>query len=249
MRNAVGMIESVLVLGGTSDIGRAIAARLVAQCGARKVILAQRQLDPDPEIQIGGAEVFHARFDALDVASHQDLIDQVSVGHGDIDVAVLAFGTLGDQALAEKDVGSAIQTVLTNYVGSVSVLTALGRLIESQGHGSIVVLSSVAGERGRRANYVYGSSKAGLDVFAQGLGDRLHAAGGHVLIVRPGFVKTRMTRGMAPAPFATTPDVVAGQVVKGLEEHAAVVYAPPLVRVVMAILKALPRAVFRRLEP
>jgi short-subunit dehydrogenase len=119
--------------------------------------------------------------------------------------------------------------------------------MRTQGHGRIVVISSVAGERARKANFIYGSTKSGLDAFAQGLGDSLVGSGVAVTIVRPGFVVGRMTEGMDPAPFSTTPEAVAEAVVKGIESGADVVYAPPVLRWVFAVMRQLPRAVWRRM--
>ena len=116
-----------------------------------------------------------------------------------------------------------------------------------QGHGRLVVLSSVAGEPARKANFIYGSTKSGLDAFAQGLGDSLVGSGVSVTIVRPGFVVGRMTAGMDPAPFATTPEAVAAAVIRGIESGAEVVYAPPVLRWVFAVMRQLPRAVWRRM--
>jgi decaprenylphospho-beta-D-erythro-pentofuranosid-2-ulose 2-reductase len=127
------------------------------------------------------------------------------------------------------------------------VCLALARRLRAQGHGTLVVLSSVAGERVRAANFVYGSTKAGIDGFCQGLGDALHGSGVRVLIVRPGFVPTKMTAGRDKAPFSTTPDGVAEVVMRGLERGAETVWAPPVLRVVMAVARHLPRPVFRRL--
>ena len=143
-------------------------------------------------------------FDADDLASHGAVLDEVVRRHGRIDVVVVAFGILGDQARAEHDAAHAVQVAHTDYVAHVSVLTHLAQLLRAQGDG-VVVFSSVAGVRVRRANYVYGSAKAGLDGFASGLADALHGTGVRLLLVRPGFVIGRMTAGMAPAPFATTP--------------------------------------------
>jgi decaprenylphospho-beta-D-erythro-pentofuranosid-2-ulose 2-reductase len=126
------------------------------------------------------------------------------------------------------------------------MLAVAGRM-RRQGHGRIVVLSSVAGERARRANFIYGSSKSGLDAFSQGLADALVGTGVGVTIVRPGFVVGRMTEGMTPAPFATTPAAVADAVVRGIESGAAIVYVPPVLRWVFAVMRHLPRAVWRRM--
>jgi decaprenylphospho-beta-D-erythro-pentofuranosid-2-ulose 2-reductase len=136
--------------------------------------------------------------------------------------------------------------VAANYGGAVSTLLHVAGRLRAQGHGAIVVLSSVAGERVRASNFVYGSTKAGLDAFAQGLGDSLAGSGVDVLVVRPGWVATRMTEGLDPAPFATTPEVVAAAVADGLTRRREVVWAPGILRVVFAAFRHLPRPLWRK---
>ncbi len=160
---------------------------------------------------------------------------------------VLAFGVLGDQATFDADPVAAAAAVTTNYSGAVSVGLAVAARLRAQGHGDLVVLSSVAGERVRRANFVYGSSKAGLDAFAQGLGDSLAGSGASVLVVRPGFVASSMTAGLDPAPMATTPDAVAAAVVKGLRAGRRTIWVPGALRVVFAVFRHLPGPVWRRM--
>jgi decaprenylphospho-beta-D-erythro-pentofuranosid-2-ulose 2-reductase len=216
------------------------------------VILAGRapeDLKPaaDELSALGAETVERVPFDALQPEGHDAFVDGVFDRHGDIDLALVAFGVLGDQAEAQRDTQAAIEVLRTNFVGAASVCLALARRLRAQGHGTLVVLSSVAGERVRAANFVYGSTKAGIDGFCQGLGDALHGSGVRVLIVRPGFVPTKMTAGRDKAPFSTTPDGVAEVVMRGLERGAETVWAPPVLRVVMAVARHLPRPVFRRL--
>ena len=142
----------------------------------------------------------------------------------------------------------AVQLARTNYVGAVSVCLAVARRLREQGHGTLIVLSSVAGERVRRSNFIYGSTKAGLDGFAQGLGDALAGSGAGVLIVRPGFVKTKMTAGMAAAPLSTTPESVATATVRALQRGQEIVWVPWPLRWVMVVIRHLPRSLFRRLK-
>ena len=166
---------------------------------------------------------------------------------GDIDMVLLAFGILGDQAHDEREPAAAVRVAQTNYTGAVSAGLVCARALQTQGHGSLVVLSSVAGERARRANFIYGSSKAGLDAFAQGLGDALHGTGVHVMVVRPGFVRSKMTAGLPEAPLATTPEAVATAIELGLRRRSETVWVPGALRVVMSALRHVPRTVFRRL--
>lgn len=252
MTDALGSPQSVLVLGGGSEIGLAVVRRLVAR-RARTVVLAGREperLKPaaDELLGLGATTVEVVAFDALEAAGHDRFVDEVFDRHGDLDLVLLAFGVLGDQEEAERDTGAALEVVRTNFLGAVSVALPVARRLRAQGHGTLVVLSSVAGERARRANFVYGSSKAGLDAFAQGLGDSLVGTGVRVMVVRPGFVHTKMTAGRPPAPLATTPEAVADVVVRGLETGAEVVWAPPVLRFVMSGMRHLPRSVFRRIR-
>ena len=160
---------------------------------------------------------------------------------------VVAAGVLGDQTVDEQDPSAAAAVITTNFTGMASAMLAVTERLRHQGHGRLVVLSSVAGERARRANFIYGASKSGLDAFSQGLADALVGSGVGVTIVRPGFVVGRMTEGMAPAPFATTPEAVADAVVRGISSGASVVYVPPVLRWVFAVMRHLPREVWRRM--
>ncbi|MFF0158902.1 decaprenylphospho-beta-D-erythro-pentofuranosid-2-ulose 2-reductase [Streptomyces sp. NPDC005263] len=249
MKDAFGIPQSLLVLGGTSQIALATARRLIAR-RTRTVWLAGR---PTPaleaaasELRALGADVHTVAFDALDPESHEVVLGKV-FAEGDIDMALLAFGILGDQAHDERDPSGAVRVAQTNYTGAVSAGLVTASALQDQGHGSLVVLSSVAGERARRTDFIYGSSKAGLDAFAQGLGDALHGTGVHVMVVRPGFVRTKMTAGLPETPLATTPEAVAAAVELGLRRRSETVWVPGTLRVVMSALRHLPRTVFRRL--
>jgi len=256
MDNALGNPGSVLVLGGTSEIALAITGRLldggtsrVALAGRDEAALeaAAKQLR---ERAGGRAEVVAVEFDAAATDRHEAALEAgVAAVGGDVDLVLLAFGQLGDQEQLEAQPELSVPLTTVNYVGAVSAGLLVARRFRAQGHGTLVVLSSVAGERARRANYVYGSTKAGLDTFAQGLGDALHPLGCRVMVVRPGFVTTRMTTHLEPppGPLSTTAEAVADAVVKGLQQGADVVYAPPVLRLVMALVRVLPRAVIRRL--
>lgn len=250
MKDALGAVQSVLVLGGRSEIGVAIAAELARPRHAA-VILAARQPDAlGPELdaltRAGAGSVHPLAFDAVDTDSHTGVLEAARRLVGDLDVVVLAFGVLGDQAADAAGGDGAVRVAQTNYVGAVSAGLAAARVLREQGHGTLVVLSSVAGERVRRANYIYGSTKAGLDGFAQGLGDDLAGSGARVLIVRPGWVKGRMTAGMPAAPFATTPAAVAQATAAALASGKEIVWVPGLLRPVFAIFRHLPRALWRR---
>lgn len=243
------MGETVVVLGGRSEIGLAVARRLVS--GATVVLATRRSADLDSVERglrgAGAVAVDRVEFDADDVGSHGEVLDGIVRRHGRLDVVVVAFGILGEQARAERDAAHAVQIAHTDYLAHVSVLTHLATILRAQGAGALIVFSSVAGVRVRRANYVYGSAKAGLDGFASGLADALHGSGVRLVLVRPGFVIGRMTAGMAPAPFATTPDLVADTTVRALRSGRDEVWVPAVLRPVFAGLRLLPRAIWRRL--
>ncbi|MTD57472.1 SDR family NAD(P)-dependent oxidoreductase [Amycolatopsis pithecellobii] len=244
------MSGTVLVLGGRSEIGLAVAQRLVEP--GRTVVLAARRSDDLGEqealLRKAGAEsVARVEFDADDLARHRPVLDEVVAQHGPIDVVVVAFGILGDQQRAENDAAHAAAVVHTDYLAHVHVLTEIANVLRAQGHGTIVVFSSVAGIRVRRANYVYGSAKAGLDGFASGLADALHGGPVRLLLVRPGFVIGRMTEGMSPAPFSSTPDQVADATVAALRRGRGEVWVPAVLRPAFFLMRLLPRAVWRRL--
>ena len=240
---------SILILGGRSEIGLEVARRLGA---GRKVILAARRSDDlvreaDHLRSIGASEVECVEFDADDLDSHDEFFTRTFADHGPIAAVVVAFGILGDQARAEHDATHAVEIIHTDFVAQVSVLTILANLLRTQGNGQLVVFSSVAGVRVRKANYVYGSAKAGLDGFASGLGDALKGSGVGLLLVRPGFVIGRMTEGMDPAPFSSTPGQVADAVVGALQKGRDRVWVPGLLRWVYVIARVIPQPIWRRM--
>lgn len=252
MKNALGAVQSALVLGGGSDIAQATLRELVP-AGCRTVVLAAREPSNLARqvaelTDLGATTVHTVAFDASDVPTHAPTIDKCFDEHGDIDLVMIAFGVLGHGAGIDTPPEVAADAVTTNYVGAVSSGLAAAKRLRDQGHGTIVVLSSVAGERARRSNFVYGSSKAGMDAFAQGLGDALVGSGVRVIVVRPGFVHSKMTTGLDPAPFSTTPDAVAGVITKALASSKEIVWAPPLLQGVAFAFRHLPRAVWRKVS-
>ncbi|TDP97854.1 SDR family NAD(P)-dependent oxidoreductase [Labedaea rhizosphaerae] len=237
---------STLVLGGRSEIGVAVAKRL----GGDLVLAARRSDDLDAEVAeltAAGAKVATVEFDADDVARHGAFLDQVTEQHGLPDTVVVAFGILGDQARAERDAAHAMAIVHTDYLAHVGILTEVAARFRERGSGTIVVFSSVAGVRVRKANYVYGSAKAGLDGFASGMADALHGTGVRLVLVRPGFVIGRMTAGMAPAPLSSTPDQVADATVAAVRKGKDVVWVPGMLRPVFFVMRLLPQVIWRRL--
>lgn len=243
-------MSAVVVFGGRSEIGLAIARRLAAE--ASVVVLAVRPgSDAAAEasaVEAAGARVDVMEFDADDTARHRQVVADIEARHGPIGTAVLAFGVLGDQERAEHDEAEVVRVLHTDFVAQASLLTVLADVMRPRRSGRIVAFSSVAGVRVRRANYVYGSAKAGLDGFASGLADALHGSGVDLVIARPGFVIGRMTEGMEPAPFSSTTDQVADAVVARLRGGGApVLWIPWQLRAMFSVSPFVPRPVWRRM--
>jgi decaprenylphospho-beta-D-erythro-pentofuranosid-2-ulose 2-reductase len=249
MIDAVGNPQSLLLLGGTSEIALATAERYASRRPLR-VVLAGR---PSPRLDTA-AERLHGKgctvstlpFDALKPETHAEVIEK-AFADGDIDVTLVAFGLLGNQEKAWTDLPTALELARVNYVAAVSVGVALASELQRQGHGALVALSSVAGERARRSNFVYGSTKAGFDAFYTGLTEALRPAGIKVCVIRPGFVHTKMTEGLAAAPMSVTPEQVAEVIVDSVAKGREQAWAPAPMRFVMSALRHLPRPIFRRL--
>jgi decaprenylphospho-beta-D-erythro-pentofuranosid-2-ulose 2-reductase len=251
MIDATGMPETAVVLGGSSAIARAVLTAL-ARRRLRAVLLVGRdeaRLE-EARVDLRAAGVERVETAAADLTHLDDLEGLAGRSFallGDVDLLVVAAGVLGHADLDRLDPRSVGDQLTTNFVGPAAAMAAYARRLSEQGHGRILVLSSVAGVRVRRANFVYGAAKAGLDGFAQGLGDALAGSGVSVTIVRPGFVRTPMTEGLPEAPFATDAATVAAAVVRGLERGARVVWVPQGLRYVFAGLRVLPPALWRRL--
>lgn len=241
--------EVVVIFGGRSEIGVELALRLAR--GATVILAARGAHRLDDEVaalRAAGSAAVHVKgFDADDLASHTAVLDELTTEHGPITTAVLAFGVLGDQHRAERDADHAVAVVHTDYVAQVNLLTLLTQRMRAAGRGRIVVFSSIAGARVRRANYVYGSAKAGLDGFASGLADALHGSGVHLLIVRPGFVIGRMTEGMSAAPLSSTPAQVAEATAQALARGRRAVWVPWSIRPVIFATRFVPQALWRRM--
>lgn len=245
MKDGQGRYQTTVLLGGTSEIGQAIIRSIGLAPGGR-VVLAGRSVTKMEGLP---AEVSSeaAEYDALAPDTHDALIESLANQYGDLDLVIAAAGVLGSQEEHDADTMAAVRTMQANYVGNVSALIATARQMKKQGHGTIVVISSVAGLRGRASNYLYGSTKAGLDAFASGLADALVGTGVKVVIVRPGFVHSRMTKGMKAAPQSTTPEAVGQVVAAALKSGKTDVYAPSALGLVFLVLRNLPRAIFRKL--
>jgi decaprenylphospho-beta-D-erythro-pentofuranosid-2-ulose 2-reductase len=255
MQNAVGGVDSILLLGGRSEIGLAIAERLV-RFGARRVVLAARDAKDEADLgeaprklrAAGPVELHMLDFDATEPQTHREVIREAARLVGDLDVVISAFGVLGDQRDLEGDPAAAARNAEANFTGHISAGLAAAERLRTQGHGTLVALSSVAGVRARRANFVYGAAKAGVDAFAQGLDDALHGSGARVLIVRPGHVHTQMSAHVSAAPFPATSQEVAVRVVDALHHGRRTVWVPRILGPVSVALRLLPRPLWRRLS-
>lgn len=247
------MTGSILLFGGRSEIGLAVATRLAA--GHPVVLAARRSADLAEQtaalLAAGATQVSTVEFDADDTDSHPALIDEL-VSRGPVEAAIVAFGILGDAARAEAEVEHALEIARVDYLAQVSVITLLANKLREQGSGTIVAFSSIAGQRVRRANYVYGSTKAGLDGFASGLSDALHGTGVRLLLVRSGFVIGAMTKelmesGVQPAPMSRTADQVADAVVRAYRRGKWVVWVPWAMAPTALVFRLLPRSLWRRM--
>jgi len=251
MLDAVGNPQTVLLLGGTSEIGLAICVRYLRDSSAR-IVLACLPDDPGRDDAVAQMKAAGARsvelidFDALKTDTHPKVIEQAFAG-GDVDVAIVAFGLLGDAEELWQNQRKAVQIAEINYTAAVSVGVLLGERMRAQGFGQIIAMSTVAGERVRRSNFIYGSTKAGLDGFYLGLGEALREHGVKVLVIRPGQVRTRMSAHIKEAPLTVDKEYVAELVVNSAAKGKELVWAPPAFRYVMMVLRHVPRPIFRKL--
>ncbi len=245
-------VSRVLLVGGSSEIGLAIVSRLAAQSPVTPVLLGRDR----GRLEAGLASLRSAGCDegAIlvvdaddDVRAHEAAVSGAFRDAGGFEVVIVAVGVLAAQAGLDADLEQAAEVMRVNFVGTGSLLMACLRALRAQGSGALIVLSTVAAERPRAGNAIYGAAKAGLDSLAQGLADAVAGSGVRMLVVRPGFVTTRMTSGLKPAPFATTPEAVAEATVGALAGRAHTIWVPAQLRYVFALLRHLPRPLFRRL--
>ncbi|MBO0864395.1 MAG: decaprenylphospho-beta-D-erythro-pentofuranosid-2-ulose 2-reductase [Mycobacterium sp.] len=249
--DAVGNPQTILLLGGTSEIGLAICERYLQNAHAR-IVLACLPDDPGRDDAVAQMKAAGAKsvelidFDAVDADTHPQVIESAFAG-GDVDVAIVAFGLLGDAEELWQNQRKAVQIAEVNYTAAVSVGVLLGEKMRAQGFGQIIAMSTVAGERVRRSNFVYGSTKAGLDGFYLGLGEALREYGVRVLVIRPGQVRTRLSAHIKEPPLTVDKEYVADLAVTASAKGKELVWAPAAFRYVMMVLRHIPRPIFRRL--
>ena len=250
MRDGLGAIQRVVLLGGNSEIGLATVRELAKSGRLTHAYLAVRSIEAGEKSKQRLAEAFPSLnvtllpFDAEDESTFEPMLDK-AFADGDIDCAISAFGLLGNDVAPLQDIAGVARLMQVNYVAPVMSGTQIIQRFQQQGHGSLVVISSVAAERSRFDNYVYASNKAGLDSWASGLADALKGSGIDVTVVRPGFIHTKMTEGLPPAPLATTPEQAAVVIAEAIRARKPLVWAPKAVRPLMSTLRHLPRPVFQ----
>ncbi len=241
-------MKNLLILGATSDMAQAIAKKYAAEGWS----LTLAALEPDLLEPIAGdlrvrskGDVHALEFDATDFSNHRHFYESLETKP---DAVICVFGYMGDQLLARTDIDEIRRTIDINYTGAVSILNIVAEDFEKRGHGSIAGVSSVAGDRGRQSNYIYGSAKAGLTTYLSGLRNRLAKSGVHVMTVKPGFVRTKMTENLElPAALTAEPEQVANTVFQGLERKRNVVYTLWMWRWVMLIIRHIPEGIFKKM--
>ncbi|MEO8749940.1 MAG: decaprenylphospho-beta-D-erythro-pentofuranosid-2-ulose 2-reductase [Allobranchiibius sp.] len=250
MKDAVQNVQRVVIIGGTSAIAVATVERWLARRPGLEVVLAARDSDTRrataEQLRVQGALVVEQDLELTGDGARQQIEAALNTG-GDVDVVLVAAGVLGDQETAWQDVDAALRMVDVNVRGAVLAGVLAADRLRAQGRGALVLLSSVAGERVRRSNFAYGASKAGADSFYLGLGEAVRSDGVHVMVVRPGFVRSPMTAGLQEAPLSQDPSQVAHAILAGLASGQRIVWVPGAMRWVMSAMRHLPYAAFRRL--
>ena len=244
-------MKKILICGALSAIARECASIWAAE-GASLVLVARdksrlESVENDLRAK-GAAQVTSIVADCSDVTAQAGWLSRAEELLGGLDVALVAWGTLGDQAQCQRDVGEMLSQIQNNFLSVAALSTILANRFESRKAGTIVVIGSVAGDRGRQSNYVYGSAKGGLDLFLGGLRNRLWKAGVSVLTVKPGFVDTPMTRDIKKGPLFVTPDVVARGICRGVERGSDIVYLPWFWLAIMTVIRLIPEKLFKRLK-
>lgn len=244
-------MKRILVIGATSAIAGACARQWAAQ-GAGFFLVGRDPMKLEQvaaDLRARGATATTHIMDAVDLDAHRPMLARCLASLGGIDIALIAHGTLPDQKACEQDPALALREFASNGSSTIALLTLLANCLEQQHSGTLAVITSVAGDRGRPSNYLYGSAKAAVSTFCEGLRARLHKAGAHVIDIRPGFVDTPMTSGLPlPAVLVVKPDVVARRIVAGIERRADVLYAPAFWALIMLVIRSIPRAIFNRLS-
>jgi len=244
-------MKRILIVGASSAIAEA-TARLFAQRGDALFLTARRAEVLDAiaqDLKTRGASIAAGLvLDANDFERHQELFDRAEASLGALDIVLIAHGSLPDQNACEASVEATLDAFKTNALSAIGLCTTAAARMQAKGSGCIAVISSVAGERGRRSNYVYGAAKGALTIFLQGLRNRLHRAGVHVLTIKPGFVDTPMTSAFAKGPLWAKPHTVARGIVQAIDARRDIVYLPGFWRFIMIVVRSIPERIFKRLS-
>jgi decaprenylphospho-beta-D-erythro-pentofuranosid-2-ulose 2-reductase len=244
-------MQRVLIIGATSAIAEA-TARIYAERGSRLHLVARTPARLDTVVEDlrirGAADVGRDALDMNDLGRHEAVLDSAWAALGDVDVVLVAHGTLPDQKACEASVETAMAEFATNATSTIALLTLVANRMEKAGRGSIAVISSVAGDRGRASNYLYGSAKAAVSTFLSGLRQRLSKRGVDVVTIKPGFVDTPMTRDFKKGALWAKPDAVAAGIVKAVDKGTPVAYLPWFWFVIMTIIRAVPEFIFKRVS-
>jgi short-subunit dehydrogenase len=244
-------MKKILIIGATSAIAEA-AARLWAAQGHSLYLLgrnSERLNTIAADLKVRGAgNAQSAVLDMNDFTRHADVLDAAATALSGLDIVLIAHGTLGDQKACELDFNTTLRELNTNTISVISLLTHLANRFEAQKHGSIAVISSVAGDRGRQSNYVYGTAKGAVTIFLQGLRNRLQKSGVQVLTIKPGFVDTPMTAEFKKGLLWVKPEAIAKSILSGIEKRRNVIYAPGFWMAIMAVIKIVPEQIFKKLK-
>ena len=244
-------MKKVIILGATSAIAQSTVQLLSAR-GASLYLVGRNperlEAAANEARSKGAARVHTEVLDLDDLAQHEALVDRAATALGGLDGALLAHGILGNQEAAQRSYAEAEKVLRTNFLSAVSLLTPLANRFEAQQAGTLVVISSVAGDRGRQSNYVYGASKGALSVFLQGLRNRLARSGVAVVTVKPGMVDTPMTAGMKKGPLFSTPEKVARGIIRAADARKDEVYLPGFWGPIMFAIRGIPERVFKRMK-
>lgn len=244
-------MQKILIIGATSAIAEATARRWAA--GGNALFLVARNaarletIAADLRVR-GAASVASLAMDANDTAAHAAMLDAANDALGGLDVALIAHGTLPDQKACERSVEVTLQEIATNGLSVIALATLLGEKFESQGSGTLAVIGSVAGDRGRQSNYVYGAAKGLVGLFLQGLRNRLDRKGVQVLTIKPGFVDTPMTAAFKKGALWAQPDDIAAGILRAIAKKRDVVYLPGFWRLIMLIIRHIPEFIFKKLS-
>jgi NAD(P)-dependent dehydrogenase (short-subunit alcohol dehydrogenase family) len=252
MLNGLGVARTIVLFGGSSEIGRETLLELLSP-GVSSIVLVSRDIEKvaqEDEMLLRkapNADVFHVRFDGADALSMPDVVHEIVDLVGDVDVAIIAHALLGDEVDAFTDAAGVSEIITVNMTATMTLLYALSTQMRTQRHGRIALFSSVAGERVRKANAPYGASKAGIDAFALALDHELAGSGVSIVVIRPGYVHTKMTAKMKPAPFSTTAQIVGQKSARAIKGTSTVIWVPSVLRWIFVLLKMMPLKVWRRL--